>query len=55
MVKIKSIPGIMWASDIMTGQRPIPMHTKPKESSADFKKILDAEMEKLERGDAEKR
>ena len=48
MVRIMNIPGIMWASDILTGQRPIPMHDqKKKHKQGDFKAVLDAEMEKL--------
>lgn len=48
MVRIKSIPGIMWASDILTGQRSIPVlrvHKDGKDQG--FKELFDEEMERL--------
>jgi len=47
---IRAIPGIQWAADIMTGQRPIPFREKPKRNAAEqgFQALLDKEMERLD-------
>ena len=48
MIKVKSVPGIMWASDILTGRRPIPTN-KTKKLDPTFQKILDEEIAKLDK------
>ena len=53
MVKIKHVPGIMWAADVMTGRKPIPTN-KSKKIDPTFQRILDAEMEKLETEEKER-
>jgi hypothetical protein len=50
MARIKAIPGIMWASDILTGQKRIPDRKQDKppeqESGDGFKEIFDQEIRK---------
>lgn len=48
MIKVKSVPGVMWASDILTGRRPIPTN-KTKKLDPTFQKILDEEIAKLDK------
>lgn len=42
--KIRPIPGLMWAADILTGQKPFATNNKKGEG---FKEILEKEIEKL--------
>lgn len=55
MAKIKRITGVMWAADILTGQKPFPYiqgKEKPKaaareEADADFAALLETATTKL--------
>lgn len=50
MDRVRFIPGIQWAADIMTGRQPIPFTRKPKKNGAEqgFQALLDKEMERLD-------
>lgn len=49
MDRVRIIPGIQWAANIMTGRQPFPyMQEKRKKSeNSDFQSLLDKEMERL--------
>lgn len=50
--KIRAIPGMAWAVDILLGNRPLPMrpHAGEKEKGGDgFKAVFDEKMEELRR------
>lgn len=51
MERVRFIPGIQWAADIMTGQKPIPFANPKRQQESekgDFQSVLDREMERLE-------
>jgi hypothetical protein len=57
MTRIKAIPGIMWASDILTGQKPIPEQNGEQSgngSGKGFKDIFDRACQNLKGSDHER-
>lgn len=52
MEKVRFIPGIQWAANIMTGRQPFPYlkDKKPEKKSegGDFQSVLDKEMARTE-------
>ena len=51
MAKIMSIPGIQWAADLMTGQKPLPERPKEEDRGAEgFEELLEAAMKEPEGG-----
>lgn len=52
MERVRFIPGIQWAANIMTGRQPFPYlkDNKPERKSeeGDFQRVLDREMARLE-------
>lgn len=53
-MRIKPIPGIQWAADILTGQKPFHKQAPHNhQESGDFKAVFDEKMENLRKAKGE--
>ena len=49
-VRIKNIPGIIWAADLLVGKNPLPQGKNQKQDSdSEFKALLDEKIAELQK------